>query len=104
MKWVVFALVSILWIGVCWFFGSMVSMTEGAPRGSIAQQECAQRLLRQSGGTGDYQAFYNSPECREAGRAAARAAGAPARNKGLLIGFLPVLLLGAWLAFGGRGR
>lgn len=101
MKWIVFGVVSLLWIAVCWFFGSMVALTDSGPAQSIAQQECAQRLWRQSGGAGDFQDLRYSDECMTRGRAVAREAAAPAQRKGLLIGIAPVLVAGVWL---GRSR
>ncbi|MGA0606111.1 hypothetical protein ACO2Q0_08925 [Phenylobacterium sp. VNQ135] len=96
MKWIVFGAASLVWIAACWFFGSMVGLTDAGPAQSIAQQECAQRLIRQ-GGQGDYPSLRDSEICRAEGRAVFEAKSRPAQQKGLLIGLVPVALLGGWI-------
>ena len=104
IRWALFGVIALLWIAVCWFFGSMAAVTDSGPQQSIAQQTCGQALLRQSGGTGDYWAQRDSDECRKRGRAVAREASRPALRKGLLIGVIPVLLIGVALFWSDRRR
>ena len=102
IKWVVFCVIALVWIAVCYFFGSMVGLTDAQVAASMAQRECADRLLRAAGGAGDYEAFRYSAECMGIQRTVLDQRSAPARRTGLLVGVLPVLLVGAWMRFGGR--
>jgi hypothetical protein len=104
IKWIVFGVISLMWIAVCHFFGSMVGLTDAQVPASMAQRACADRLSRQAGGVGDYESFRYSKECMDQQRAVLRELAGPAQRKGLLIGFAPVILVGALMRFSGGRR
>jgi hypothetical protein len=100
LKLIAFVVASLIWIAVCWFFGSMVALTESGPRSSIAQNDCANRLILQAEREGRVlermDALYN-PACRDEQRRVMNELSRPYLTKALLIALLPVLLLGALL-------
>lgn len=100
LKIIAFVVASLIWIAVCWFFGSMVALTESGPRASIAQNACANRLIARAESEGRVldrmDALYSS-ECRDEQRRVMDELSRPYLTKALLIAFLPVLLLGALL-------
>lgn len=104
IRWIVFGLISAVWIVVCYFFGSMVGLTDAQVPASQAQRACADRLYRQAGGVGDYEDFRYSDDCMKEHRAVLKDLSGPAVRKGLLIGFLPPLAVGLLMRFAGRRR
>lgn len=100
LKSIAFVIGSLIWIAVCWFFGSMVALTETGPKSSIAQNECANRMIARALGEGrvlDRMDALYSPECREEQRQVMNEMSRPYLTKALMIAFLPVLLLGGAL-------
>ena len=106
IKWIVFTLISLVWIGTCYFFGSMVGGTAAGVPASRIQDECANRLIAQAKARGEVldimDARFN-PECREAHRRALAELSAPAIQKGLLWGVVPVILVGGLMILRSKG-
>ncbi|MFC3713543.1 hypothetical protein ACFOMD_13245 [Sphingoaurantiacus capsulatus] len=105
IKWIAFGLGSLVWVAVCWFFASMVALSEAGPKASIAQDACAKQLIlaaRAEGReVGRMDALY-TPQCRAEHDRVMTSLSRPYLRNGLLIGFGPVLLLGL-LMFWRRG-
>lgn len=104
IKWIVFGVISAVWIVVCNFFGSMVGLTDAQVPASQAQRACGDRLFREAGGVGAYDDFRYSDACVKVHRAVLGELSGPAVRKGLLVGFLPVLAVGLLMGFTGRRR
>lgn len=100
-----FGVVSIAWIAVCWFFASMVALSAAGPKATIAQDGCANRLMIAAQAQGRsldrMSALYDSGCKAEHDRVLAELSRPYLRN-GLLIGLVPVLLVG-FLLFRSRG-
>jgi hypothetical protein len=105
LKGLVFGGVSLAWIAICWFFASMVALSEAGPKATIAQDACANRLMRAAQAEGRpldrMTALYDSGCKAEHDRVLAELSRPYLRN-GLLIGILPVLIVGL-LLFRARG-
>lgn len=100
IKWIAFAIGSLVWVAVCWFFASMVALSEAGPKASIVQDACANRLIlaaRAEGRElGRMDTLY-TPECKAAHDRVMKSLTRPYLRNGLLIGFGPVLLLGLFM-------
>lgn len=106
IKWAVFTILSLVWIGTCYFFGSMVGGTAAGVPASRIQDECARRLIADAASRGrvlDMMDARFAPECRQAHRAALQELSAPAVRKGLLWGIVPVVLIGGLMVLRSRG-
>ena len=106
LKWFLFAGGSIVWIAVCWFFGSMVALTEVGPKAVTTQEECARRQIAAAESQGralDIMDARYHPECRAIYRDTLQRLSRPYLAKALLIGFAPVILLCLFLWFRARG-
>ncbi len=106
IRWAVFAVASVLWIGTCYFFGSMVGGTNAGVPASRAQDECARRLIAEAARRGEALDMMDArfdPACREIHRAALQELSAPAVRKGLLWGVVPVVLIGGIMFMRSRG-
>lgn len=105
LKWLAFGGGSLGWIAVCWFFASMVALSEAGPKATIAQDACANRLMIAAKAEGRsldrMTALYDSGCKAEHDRVLAQLSRPYLRN-GLLIGILPVLIVG-FLLFRARG-
>ncbi|UVO49010.1 hypothetical protein M0208_00140 [Sphingomonas sp. SUN019] len=100
LKLIAFVVGSLIWIAVCWFFGSMAALTESGPKSSIVQNECANLLIARAQSEGrvlDRMDALYSPECRAEQRRVMDELSRPYLAKALMIAFLPVLLLGGVL-------
>jgi hypothetical protein len=106
VKWTIFAVVSLAWIGAGWFFGSMVGGTAAGVPAARAQDECARRVIARAAARGetiDMMDARFTPECMAIHRATLHDLSAPAVRRGLLIGVVPVLLIGGLMYLRGRG-
>lgn len=106
IKWIVFTLISLVWIGTCYFFGSMVGGTDAGVPAARAQDECARALIAKAAARGETLDMMDArfaPECREAHRKALAELSAPAIQKGLLWGVVPVILLGGLMILRSKG-
>lgn len=106
LKWIAFSVVSLGWIGTCYFFGSMVGGTAAGVPAARVQDECARRLVAAAASRGqvlDMMDARAAPECRTAHRQALQELSAPAVRKGLLWGVLPVVLIGGLMLLRSRG-
>lgn len=100
LKWIAFALGSLGWVAVCWFFASMVALSEAGPKASIAQDACAKQLIlsaRAEGRDLDRMDALYTPSCRAIHQAVMDEQSRPYLRNALLIGFGPVLLVGLLL-------
>ena len=97
IRWTIFAVVALVWIGICYFFGSMVGGTAAGVPAARVQDECARRLIADAAGRGETLDMMDArfaPECQAAHRTALHELSAPAVRKGLLVGVLPIVLIG----------
>ena len=97
LKWTIFAVVSLGWIAVCYFFGSMVGGTAAGVPAARVQDECAKRVIARAAERGeaiDMMAARFTPECMAIHRATLSELSAPAVREGLLWGVIPVILIG----------
>lgn len=100
IKWIAFGLGSLVWIAVCWFFASMVALSEAGPKATIVQDACAKRLITVAQAERrqlDRMDALFDPTCKAAHDRVLRELSRPYLRNGLLIGFGPVLLLGLLL-------
>lgn len=105
-RWIVFTVLSLGWIGTCYFFGSMVGGTAAGVPAARVQDECARRLIADAASRGqtlDIMDARFDPECRAAHRRALQELSAPAIHKGLLWGVVPVVLIGGLMFMRSRG-
>lgn len=105
LKWLAFGGISLGWIAVCWFFASMVALSEAGPKATIAQDACANRLMIAAQAEGrplDRMAALYDSGCKAEHDRMLAALSRPYLRNGLLIGVLPVLLVG-FLLFRARG-
>lgn len=97
LKALAFGGISIGWIAVCWFFASMVALSAAGPRATIAQDACANRLMIAAEAEGRaldrMSALYDSG-CKAVHDRVLADLSRPYLRKGLLIGLLPVGLVG----------
>lgn len=106
IKWSVFAVLSLVWVGTCYFFGSMVGGTAAGVPAAQVQDECARALIAKATARGEVLDMMDAraaPECREAHRKALTELSAPAVQKGLLWGIVPVVLIGGLMLLRSRG-
>lgn len=106
IKWIVFAVLSLVWIATCYFLGSMVGGTTAGVPAAQVQDDCARRLVAAASARGetlDIMAARAAPECRAAHRQALAELSAPAVRQGLLWGIVPVVLIGGLMVLRSRG-
>ena len=106
IKWIVFTVISLVWIGTCYVAGSLVGGTDAGVPAVRVQDDCANRLIAQAkarGETLDIMDARFNPECREAHRKALAELSAPAIRKGLLWGIVPVILVGGLMILRSKG-
>ena len=97
VRWTVFAILSLVWIVVCYVLGGLLGtlLAEG-PAGE-AREACAQRIVAAAAVRGhatDLIHARTAPECREAYRRTHEELSASSVRKGLLWGVVPAVLIG----------
>lgn len=97
LKALAFGGISIAWIAVCWFFASMVALSAAGPKATIAQDACANRLMiaaQAEGRSIDRMAALYDSGCKAVHDQMLADLSRPYLRNGLLIGIVPVLLVG----------
>lgn len=106
IKWIVFAVLSLVWIATCWFFGNMVAGTAAIIPAKMARDECVQRAIAVAAARGVTMTQIEAEQTEECRRIHDRKfdelAGPPIR-KGLLWGVVPVILIGGLMLLRSRG-
>ena len=106
IKWVIFTVISLIWIFTCYFFGSMVGGTAAGVPAVRVQDECARALIAKAAARGETLSMEDArfdPACREAHRKALAELSAPAIRQGLLWGVIPVVLIGGLMILRSKG-